>query len=52
MNVEIVMLNLMALRAAVFTLSRKNSGRGDIHPPPVGAWFKFSNKYAENTKAK
>ena len=35
MNVEIVMQNLTALRAAVFTLSGKTSGGGaDIRPPP------------------
>ena len=37
MNGEIVMLNLVALRAAVFTISGKTSGEGggtDIRPPP------------------
>ena len=42
MNVGIVMLNLAALRASVFTLSgRKNSGGADIRPPPVGARVKI-----------
>ena len=38
MNVGIVMQNLVALRAAVFTLSGKNlkGGGADIRPPPVG----------------
>ena len=38
MNVEIVVLNLAALRAAVFTLSGKNLMEGSGYsPPPVGA---------------
>ena len=45
MNVGIVMPNLAALRAAVFTLSGKNLRGGGGYPsPPVGArvkiWFK------------
>ena len=37
MNIEIVMPNLAALRAAVFTLSgeKKTGGGADTHPPSV-----------------
>ena len=38
MNVGIVMPNLAALRAAVFTLfGKKPQGGGNIRPPPDGA---------------
>ena len=37
MNVEIAMPNLVALCAAVFTLSGKKLRGADIPPPPVGA---------------